>query len=102
MFTLENTIQEVQENREEMMPMEHTSFCFTLTLLIYWVKAQKTKENTQGLVFVSSSYIRNRSENYVGLNVKILPSEGEQYGDIKMISGTIKTHAEENNGSKQS
>jgi len=74
MFTLENAIQEVQENREEMMPMGHTRFCFTLTLLIYWVRAQKTKENTETLVFVSSSYIRNRSENYVGLNVNVLPS----------------------------
>jgi len=37
MFTLENAIQDVQENREEMMAMGHTSFCFTLTLLNYWV-----------------------------------------------------------------
>jgi len=93
MFTLDNAIQEVQENREEMMPMGNTSFCFTLTLLIYWVKAQKTKENTKALVFVSSSYITNRSEHYVDLNVNVLPSEGEQYDNIKIISGTIKTHA---------
>lgn len=73
--------------------MGHTSFCFTLTLLIYWVKAQKTKKNTEALVFVSSSYIRNRSEHYVGLNVSVLPSECEQYDNIKMISGTIKTRA---------
>lgn len=93
MFTLDNAIQEVQENREKMMPMGHTSFCFTLVLLIYWVKAQKTKENTKVLVFVLSSYIRNHSEHYVGRNVNILPSEGEQYDNIKTISGTIKTHA---------
>jgi hypothetical protein len=102
MFTLENAIQEVQENREEMMPMGHTSFCFTLILLTYWVKAQNTKENTEALVFVSSSYIRDRSEHYVDINVNVLPSEGEQYDDIKVISGTIKTHALENNKSDQS
>jgi len=28
MFTLENAIQEVQENREEMMPMGHTSLFY--------------------------------------------------------------------------
>jgi len=92
MFTLENAIQEVQENREKMMPMGNISFYFTLTLLTYWVKAQKTKENTEALCFLSSSYIRNRSEYYVGLNVNVLLSEGEQYDNIKMISGTIKTH----------
>lgn len=89
MFTLENAIQEVQENREEMMPMGHTSFCFTLNLLNYWVKTQKIRENTEALVSVSSSYIRNRSEHYVGLKFNVLPSEGEQYDSIKMVSGTI-------------
>jgi hypothetical protein len=60
-----------------MMLMGNTSFCFTLTLLNYWVKAKKTKENKEALVLVSSSYIRNRSKHYVGLNIKVLPSEGK-------------------------
>jgi fatty acid/phospholipid biosynthesis enzyme len=31
MLTLENAIEEVQENREEVMSMGHTGFFFTLT-----------------------------------------------------------------------